>query len=60
MLPTTLGDALQALSGDATLVRAFGAPLVDCLVRTKRAELARYEQAADKDEWQRREYFSRF
>jgi glutamine synthetase len=60
MLPTTLGDALQALSGDATLVRAFGAPFVDCLVRTKRAELARYEQAADKDEWQRREYFSRF
>ena len=29
-------------------------------VRIKRAELARYEQAADKDEWQRREYFSRF
>jgi len=31
-----------------------------CFTRVKRAELARFEQAADKDEWQRREYFSRF
>jgi glutamine synthetase len=60
LLPTTLGDALQALAGDALLVRAFGPMFVDCLLRTKRAELARYEQAADKDAWQRREYFSRF
>jgi glutamine synthetase len=60
LLPTTLGDALDALSADATLVRAFGAPFVDCFVRIKRAELARHAQADDQDEWQRREYFSRF
>ena len=42
------------------LVEAFGAPLIECFTRVKRAELARFEQAADKDEWQRREYFSRF
>jgi glutamine synthetase len=60
LLPTTLGDALEALVGDAALARAFGQPFVDCFARIKRAELARYEQAGDKDEWQRREYFSRF
>ena len=52
--------AAGAVRAMQALVRAFGAPFVDCLIRTKRAELARYEQAADKDEWQRREYFSRF
>jgi glutamine synthetase len=59
-LPTTLGDALDALAADTTLVRAFGAPFIDSFVRIKRAELTRYAQAGDKDEWQRREYFSRF
>ena len=60
LLPTTLGEALDALSADTTLVQAFGAPFVDYFVHIKRAELARHEQANDKDEWQRREYFSRF
>ena len=60
LLPTTLGDALDALTADAVLVRAFGAPFVDSFVRIKRAELARHAEAADKDDWQRREYFSRF
>jgi glutamine synthetase len=59
-LPTTLAEALDALGADAALTDAFGAAFVDCFVRIKRAEMARYEQAADKDEWQRREYFSRF
>jgi glutamine synthetase len=60
LLPTTLGDALEALVGDAALAKAFGKPFVDSFVRIKRAELTRYEAADDKDEWQRREYFSRF
>jgi glutamine synthetase len=59
-LPTSLGEALDALAQDHTLVRAFGAPLIECFTRVKRAEVARFEQADDKDEWQRREYFSRF
>jgi glutamine synthetase len=60
LLPTSLGAALQALAGDEVLRRALGASFVDCFARIKRAELARYDAAADKDEWQRREYFSRF
>ncbi len=60
LLPTSLGAALQALAGDAVLPRALGTSFVDCFARIKRAEAARYEAAADKDEWQRREYFSRF
>jgi glutamine synthetase len=58
-LPTTLGDALEALLADQTLVDAFGADFVNYLVRIKRAEWARYEAATDKMEFQRREYFSR-
>jgi glutamine synthetase len=59
-LPTSLPEALDALAHDRVLVEGIGAPLIDCFVRVKRAEQARFEQAADKDEWQRREYFSRF
>ena len=59
-LPTSLADALDALAVDGALVEGFGAAFIDCFVRIKRAEIARHEQAADKDEWQRREYFSRF
>ena len=59
-LPTTLGEALDALAADATLSSAFGPALVDGLVRAKRSELARHDQAEDRDAWQRREYFSRF
>jgi glutamine synthetase len=48
------------LQQDRALVDAFGAPLVGWFTRIKRAEITRFEQVADKDEWQRREYFSRF
>jgi len=58
-LPTTLGEALDALSADTTLVASFGADFIDYLQRIKRAEVMRYDEAADKDEFQRREYFSR-
>ena len=59
LLPTSLGEALEALQADPVLVKAFGSAFVDYLVRVKRSELDRYAQAEDKDDWQRREYFSR-
>ncbi len=59
-LPTSLAEALAALEGDCALRGAFGAPLLSLYTRIKRSELDRFEAAADKDEWQRREYFSRF
>ena len=60
LLPVSLGAALDALQGDAALVRGFGATLVDYLATIKRAEIARHEAAEDKTDWERREYFSRF
>ncbi len=59
-LPTSLGEALQALQADTALCDAFGQDFVNYLVRIKRSELQRYEAADDKDDFQRREYFSRF
>lgn len=58
-LPTTLGEALEALQQDGTLVQAFGSEFVAYLTRIKQAEATRFEQAEDKDDFQRREYFSR-
>jgi glutamine synthetase len=59
-LPTTLGEALDALATDPVLKVGFGAPLVNCLQRIKRHELARHDAAEDKAAWQRREYFGRY
>ncbi len=59
LLPTSLGAALDALAADAGLSGAFGPELVDALVRAKRSEEARHDQAEDREAWQRREYFSR-
>ena len=58
-LPTSLGEALQALQADATLKAAFGEAFVSYFARLKESELLRHEQAEDKHEFQRREYFSR-
>lgn len=58
-LPTSLGEALEALLADQVLIDAFGSAFINYLVRIKRSELDRYEQATDKVEYQRREYFSR-
>ena len=60
MLPTSLGEALEALRSDAALVSAFGSGFVDYYTRIKQAELARFDAAEDKQEFQRREYFGRF
>lgn len=59
-LPTSLSQALDALLADRVLVDAFGPTFVQYLVHIKRQEQTRYEQADDKEEFQRREYFSRF
>jgi glutamine synthetase len=59
-LPASLGEALAALESDNVLRDAFGAPLMNLYARVKRSELERFEAAADKDEWMRREYFGRF
>lgn len=58
-LPTSLGQALDALGADEKLAQAFGTSFVQYLTRVKRSEQQRFEQAEDKDEFQRREYFSR-
>jgi glutamine synthetase len=59
MLPASLGEALEALRSDETIVRAFGAGFIDYYTRIKQSELARFDAAGDKDEFQRREYFGR-
>ncbi len=59
-LPTNLGEALDALRGDTVLTAAFGAPFIDYFTRIKQSDLSRWDQAEDKDDFQRREYFSRF
>jgi glutamine synthetase len=58
-LPTSLGEALEAMRGDVTLAAGFGEGFVRYFDRIKQSELQRYEQAEDKDDFQRREYFSR-
>ena len=60
MLPTSLGDALQALRANEVLVRAFGQSFVDYLCTIKQSELSRHAQAQDPHDWERREYFSRY
>jgi len=59
-LPTSLAEALEALRADPVITAAFGAPFIDYFARIKQSELLRWEQADDKDEFQRREYFGRF
>ena len=59
-LPTSLGEALDALAGDDVLVRAFTPQVVDWFTRIKRAEIGRHAAADDSAAWQAREYFSRF
>lgn len=59
-LPTSLGEALDALGADAGLTAAFGRTFIDYFVRIKQSEHKRFEEAQDKDDFQRREYFSRF
>jgi glutamine synthetase len=58
-LPTSLGEALQALRDDGALAAGFGADFVDYLCQIKGLEVDRQAQAQDPQEWQAREYFGR-
>jgi len=58
-IPTSLGEALKALKADTMLAAAFGDTFINCLTHIKQAEINRHADAEDKDDWQRREYFSR-
>jgi glutamine synthetase len=58
-LPASLGEALEALGQDTALVEAFGADFVAYYTQIKSAEALRFEQAEDKTEFHRREYFGR-
>lgn len=60
LLPTSLGEALQALQADQVLCDAFGQAFISYFGQVKHAEQKRFDEAADQDEFQRREYFSRF
>ena len=59
-LPTSLGEALDALQADDALVQGLGSDFVAYFTRIKQQELRRFAEAEDKLDWQRREYFSRF
>ncbi|MDB5859647.1 MAG: glutamine synthetase (Glutamate--ammonia ligase)-like protein [Ramlibacter sp.] len=58
-LPTSLHEALEALRADVSLGAAFGDNFIRYFTRIKQCEQQRFDEAADKDEFQRREYFSR-
>jgi glutamine synthetase len=60
LLPTSLGEALDALRDDPVLVQAFGAAFTGYFDQVKRSELTRHDQAEDKTDFMRREYFARF
>ena len=59
LLPTNLGQALDALGADSKLCAAFGPEFIAYFDRIKRAEIARCFEFGDTAEWERREYFGR-
>ena len=59
-LPTHLAEALQALREDTALVAGLSAEFVAYFAQIKASEIERHAAAQDPDDFQRREYFSRF
>jgi glutamine synthetase len=59
-LPATLADALAALHADPVMCSAFGPAFINYFCQIKRQEIARYDAAQDKLDWQRREVFARY
>jgi glutamine synthetase len=57
-LPTSLGAALDALTGGHILRKAFGDEFIDYYAIIKRAELRRYETYVT--DWEMKEYFDVF
>jgi len=60
LIPTALSPALQALRADAALCEGLGETFIQYYSRVKQAEADRFEAAEDQDDFQRREYFSRY
>jgi glutamine synthetase len=58
-LPTSLGEALDALHADAILCEAFGRDFIPYFTRIKQSEQQRFAAAEDPDEFHSREYFAR-
>ncbi len=58
-LPLTLGDAIAHLGQDKALCEGLGEHFVRYYQHIKQSEHNRFEEAEDKVEFQRREYFSR-
>jgi glutamine synthetase len=57
-LPRSLGEAIDALRGDAFFRDRLGAGFVDYLLTLKEAELARFQ--AEVTDWEQREYFEMY
>lgn len=57
-LPQSLDEALLALQEDPVLCAGIGPEFIECFLRIKAAELARYHQEVS--EWEHREYFDLF
>jgi glutamine synthetase len=58
-LPVTLGEAISHLGQDKVMCEGFGPHFVRYYQRIKQSEQNRFDQAEDKIEFQRREYFGR-
>jgi glutamine synthetase len=58
-LPLTLGEAIGHLGEDRVLSTGLGPDVVRYYQRIKQSEQSRFNDAEDKVEFQRREYFSR-
>ena len=58
-LPLTLGDALAHLGQDKLMCEGLGPQFVSYYQRIKQSEQNLFDEAEDKVEFQRREYFSR-
>jgi glutamine synthetase len=58
-LPTSLSEALDALEANTALRAGLGDDVVRWYAHLKSSEVSRHAAAADKAEWDRREYFGR-
>ena len=58
-IPASLPAALEALAADAWLREHLGEAFLTWYLQIKRQEAQRFEQAEDRDDFARREYFSR-
>jgi glutamine synthetase len=64
-MPKSLGEALDALRGNAGLRDSFGSGFVDYYLRIKEAEIARFRNEESSDgpditRWEQKEYFDLF